>query len=152
MNNEITKNEVSVVNTNDVAVCKINGLTESTNSFFSSIIDDGSRKSKVAIYNAINKADEKLDDHKNEVLNIKDVVAHIVNLVDEETGVVNECTRIVLIDDKGKGYESISLGIYSSLQKIFAVVGQPTWEEPLKVKCIEQRTRKGFKTLTLELV
>lgn len=146
-----TKNEIMVVK-EDLTPSKIDSLTNSENTFFSSIIDDGSRKAKVAIYNAINSADEKLDDHKGEVLSITDVVAHTVNLLDEQTGEIIECTRIVLIDEKGKGFECISLGVYSSLQKIFAIVGLPHWEEPLKVKAVEQKTRKGFKTLTLELV
>ncbi len=145
--------EMMVVNRNDIiSGSAIHALTDTATAFFSSIADNGTRESKVAIYNAINKADEKLDDHKNEVLNIKDVVAHTVTLIDENTSEVIDCTRIVLINDKGVGYESISVGIYSSLQKLFAIVGMPTWDEPLKVKCVEQKTRKGFKTLTLELV
>ena len=147
-NNElITVNREDLIKPNAIEV-----LTNPETAFFSSIENDGSRASQIKIYNAINKADKKLDDHKGEVLEIKDVVAHGVTLVDENSGEVVECTRIVLSDKKGEGYESISVGIYSSLQKIFAIVGMPTWSEPVKMKCIEQKTRKGFKTLTLELI
>lgn len=146
-------NEVVTINRNDLIVPDmINGLTDTTSAFFSSIVDDGSRKSKIAIYNAISKDDEKLDDHKGEILKIKDIVAHTVTLADEESGEVLNLVRIILIDDKGVGYASISQGVYSSIQKIFAIVGMPTWDEPMKLKCVEQKTRKGFKTLTLELV
>lgn len=151
--NEVKETAMAMVNKNDLIMPSlVENLTHSQHSFYSSIVDNGTRKSKITIYNAINKADEKLDNHKGEVLKIRDVVAHTVSLVDENTGEILDCLRIVLVDEKGVGYESISQGIYSSLQKIFAVVGLPTWDEPLQIKCVEQRTRKGFKTLTLELV
>lgn len=148
----VENSEMMVVNRNDIAATPIDELTNSVNSFYSSIQNDGTRKSQVKIYNAINNAKEKLDNHKGETLKIKDVVAHAVEILDEQTGELVKCTRIVLIDDEGIGYESISLGVYFSLQNIFGIVGLPTWEEPLELKCIEQRTRKGFKTLTIELV
>ena len=149
----MNNNELVTISREDlIKPTAIESLTNPETAFFSSIVDDGSRESRVKIYNAINKAEEKLDDHKGEVLDIVDVVAHGVTLVDEQTGETIECTRIVLLDVNGVGYESISIGIYSSLQKIFAIVGVPTWIEAVKMKCIEQKTRKGFKTLTLELI
>ena len=70
--------------------------------FYCSIKDDGSRKSKVAIFNAINGADESVADHIGEVLEIVNVVAHPVELPDEETGEIIECLRTVLVDKNGK--------------------------------------------------
>ena len=145
--------ELMVANSADVAGAGMLSAFQNTEtSVFASIKDDGSRESKVAIFNAVNAPNEKLDDHKGEVLAIRDVVAHPISLVDENTGELVNALRCVLIAEDGTGYEAVSMGIASSLQKIFAIVGQPTWEPALKLKVVEQKTRKGFKTNTIELV
>lgn len=145
--------EMMVVNTNDVAsVDLMAGFHNSNNALYSSIKNDGTRESQIKIFNAINAAEEQLDDHKNLELSIVDVVVHPITLTDENTGEIVDTLRVVLIDDKGVGYQAVSQGIVSSLQKIFAIVGQPTWEPALKMKVVEQKTRKGFKTNTITLV
>ena len=119
---------------------------------FCSMPNDGSRASRVAIYNAMNAVTEKLDDHVNEVLNIVDVAAHTIYLDDEQTGESRECVRVILIDADGKGYAAVSEGVVSSLTKIFQLVGRPHWDEPLKMKPMRQAVRSGFKTMILVLV
>ena len=96
---------------------------------------------------------ESLDDHKGEILEIVNVAAHPVSLVDENSSEVVDTLRIVLVDKNGVNYDAVSQGIASSIQKIFGIVGMPPWTgEPLKIKVVEQKTRKGFKTNTIELV
>lgn len=152
MNNEMN-NEMMVVNKADLAgVSIMDSLNHSDTNFFCSIENDGSRAAAVKIYNAIQNAKEKLDDHKGEVLKIVNVVAHPVQLVDENTGEMVDCVRTVLIDENGVGYEAVSQGVVSSLVKLFGIVGRPTWEPALEMVAVEQKTRKGFKTLTIELV
>ena len=147
-------NEVMVVNREDIATAfQLDMLTNATSSFLCSIPNDGSRKSAVAIYNAVNNKGESLDDHKGEVLEIVNFAAHPVSLPDENTGEIVEALRVILIDKKGTNYDAVSQGIASSLQKIIAIVGMAPWtDEPLKIKVVEQKTRKGFKTNTIELV
>lgn len=150
-NNSITPMEN--VNTNDLAPASaINNLVNPANSFFCSIPNDGSRENAVKIYNAINSKGDSLDDHIGEILEIVNIAAHPVNILDENSGEIKECLRTVLIDKNGKNYDAVSEGIASSLQRIFAIVGQPPYAEPLKVKMVQVKTRKGFKTNTLELV
>lgn len=147
-------NEMMVINRADLASTQdMENLMNPTAAFFCSIPNDGSRKSAVAIYNAVNSKGESLDDHKGEILEIVNVAAHPVNLVDENTGEVVNALRVVLIDKNGMNYDAVSQGIVSSLQKLFAIVGQPPYTaEPLRIKVVEQKTRKGFKTNTIELV
>lgn len=120
--------------------------------FYCSIPDTGDRSSKVKIYNAINNAAHKIDDVKGQKINVVDIIAHPVSLVADETGEVMNATRIVLVDDKGVGYETVASGVMSSLEKIFGIVGMPSYDPPLGVVPREQKTRKGYKTLTLDLV
>ena len=146
--------EIMTVNREDLAApAQLDLLTNPGNSFFCSIPNDGTRKSAVAIYNAINNKGESLDDHKGEIIEAVNVAAHPVTLTDENTGEIVEALRVVIIDKNGKNYDAVSQGIASSLQKIFGIVGMPPWnDEPLKIKVVEQKTRKGFKTNTIELV
>ncbi len=147
-------NAIMTINKEDLAPAfQLDMLTNASSSFLCSIPNDGSRKSAIAIYNAVNNKGESLDDHKNEVLEIVNFAAHPVSLVDENTGEVVDALRIVLVDKKGVNYDAVSQGIASSLQKIIAIVGMAPWDaEPLKIKVVEQKTRKGFKTNTIELV
>lgn len=146
-------NEMMTVNRADLAApSQIEMLTNATSTFYCSIQNDGTRASQVKIYNAVNSKGEPLDDHKNEVLEIVDIAAHPVTLTDENTGEVVDALRVVMIDKNGKIFDAVSQGIASSLQKIFGIVGQPTYNPPLRMKVVEQKTRKGFKTNTIELV
>lgn len=145
--------ELMTVNKADLAApSMVDMLTNPTGNFFCSIPSDGTRASAVKIYNAINSKGESLDDHKNEVLEIVNVAAHPVELVDENTGELVQTLRTVLIDKDGKNYDAVSQGVASSLQKIFAIVGPAPFTPPLKIKVVEQKTRKGYKTNTIELV
>ena len=150
---QVQTTEVVTINKQDLSVADVSILTEAQESFYCSIPDDGTRKSKIQIYNAINSADEQLSEHTKEVLEITDVAAHPITLPDMNTGEVIQCLRIILIDKNGKTYQAVSNGVASSLQKIFAIIGKPSWkDEPVKIKPVEQKTSNNFKVLTLELV
>ena len=143
-----------VVSEDVVSVDLVEALKNPMGQFFCSIEDDGTRASKVKIFNAVNGADEALADHIGEVLEIIDVVAHPVRLADENTGEVIEALRTVLIDKNGKSYTAVSEGITSALSKVFGIVGMPSWkDEPVKMKIKQVKTRNGNnKVNTIELV
>lgn len=146
--------EIMTINKADIpAPNQLDKFTNAEASFFCSIKADGTRKSAIAIYNAINNKGESLDDHMGKVLEIVHVAAHPVSLTDEKTGEVVDTIRTVLVDKNGVNYDAVSEGVASSLQKIFAIVGMPPWiDEPLKIKVVQQKTRAGYKTNTIELV
>lgn len=152
------ENEVMVMSKDDIATVEMmEQLMSGEIKFYSSMQDDGSRKSKVDIYNAISREDKKIGDCINEVLNIVDVVAHPITLVDEETGEVINTIRTILIDDKGINYVGVSGGITNALSRIFAIIGRPdggAWkDEPVKMKIKQLATRNGNnKVNTIELV
>lgn len=136
--------ELMNVERNDLAtVNMMEQLTNPDDKFFCSIQDDGTRKSKVAIYNAINNAENSLTDFIGKPLEIVDVVAHPVTLTDEETGEIVQALRVVLIDKNGVGYTAVSQGITNSLARIFKIIGMPTWKEPVKLEVKQVKTRNG---------
>lgn len=155
INNEMT---TAVVARGDIAgVNLLDSFKDPSGNFYCSITDDGKRSTKVAIFNAINSADESLADHINEVLEVVNVVAHPVTLVDENTGEVVNALRTVLIDKNGKAYTAVSGGIASALSRIMSIIGEPTggaWEkEPVRMKIKQVKTRNGVnKVNTIELV
>lgn len=144
-----------VVSKDDMAsVALMDSLKNPMGQFFCSIEDDGTRASKAKIFNAVNSADANIADFIGEVLEIVDVVAHPVELADEETGEIVQALRTVLIDVNGTSYAAVSQGITSALSKVFSIVGPPSWkEEPVKMKIKQVKTRNGNnKVNTIELV
>ncbi|TKI85600.1 hypothetical protein [Bacillus mycoides] len=152
-------NEIAVVdeqvNTQDiVTVDKVSPSifeAEGAKDLFFSSIQKTDRKSAIKVYNAINSSENALADHKGEVLQITDMVAHAITLEDEVTKENVDALRVVLVAKDGKAYHAISQGVVSSIQKIISIVGPAPWNEPLEIVPIEVKTRKGFRTLTLQL-
>ena len=99
---------------------------------------------KAKVYNAMNNPDERIADNINKVIMAKDLYIEVVDCTNTETGEITPCPRIVIIDDKGRSYQAVSLGIYSALRKVIQIFGAPTWEKaiPLEVKQITKGERK----------
>ncbi len=147
MNNTENK-ELMTVNKSDLASADMMKLfTDVNDNFYCSMKDDGTRKSKVKIYNAINNTEKSLNDMIGKRLDIIDVVAYPVELVDDETGEIVKTVRTVLIDKKGTGYSAVSAGVTNSLNKIFGIIGTPengAWhDEPVAMEVKQIKTRNG---------
>ena len=109
------------------------------------------KEDKAKLYNAMNNPDSRLADCINMQIKAKDLYVEIVNCTNEETGEVTACPRIVIIDDEGKSYQAVSIGIYSALKKIIQVYGAPTWADPVTLE-VKQITKGQRKMLTLNVV
>lgn len=107
-------------------------------------------KDKARIFNAINNTDERIADHKNEVINVTDVIAHTVEMADEQGNVIPQ-TRVILIDDNGKTYGATSTGMMSALKMIFPIVGMPPYAKPLPLKIVEKTGRRGYRFLSVAI-
>lgn len=126
-------------------------MFENTTTALFSSIQATDRKSSVKVFNAINGAEHALGDNIGEVIEITDMVAHPITLQDDVTKEDVQAMRIVLLTKDGVGYHAISQGVVSSLQKVIGIVGPAPWTPALKIVPIEVKTRKGYKTLTLQL-
>ena len=124
------------------------------NALYSSIVDDGTSQTKIKIFNAINSPDRQVSDHIGDILEIVDVIAHPVELVNETTGEISQAIRTILIDKDGVSYVAVSQGVASAIGKIFQLIGKPPWtQNPLKMKIKQVKTRNGNnKVNTIELV
>lgn len=99
---------------------------------------------KAKIFNAMSSPDERLRNHINEIIKIRDVYCEIIEYVNKDTGETSEAPRVVLIDTEGKSYQCVSSGIFNSLKRLFTVFGMPTWEKgvPCKVKQVSNGERQ----------
>lgn len=143
--------ETGVAVVEDIATNVSPTVFEKTDEAFFSSIEPTDRNTAVKVFNAINGAENSLSDHKGEVLEVTDMVAHTITLQDQNTNEDVKALRVVLLTKDGVGYHSVSQGVVSSLQKIISIVGPAPWNPALKIVPTEVKTRKGFTTLTLRL-
>lgn len=123
-------------------------LTESSDSFCS--LKAETPEEKATLFRIMNSPEKRISDCINQTILVKDVYCEVVQVTNKETGEVNKCPRVVLVDKDGIGYQSVSFGIYGSLKKLFQVYGVPTWNDPVPVKVI-QISREKNKILTLTI-
>lgn len=123
-------------------------LTESNDSFCS--LKAETPQEKATLFRIMNSPEKRISDCINQTILVKDVYCEVVQVTNKETGEVNTCPRVVLVDKDGIGYQSVSFGIYGSLKKLFQVYGVPTWNEPVPVK-VMQISREKNKILTLTI-
>lgn len=110
------------------------------------------QRSKVSLYNAISQP-EKIKKIINVPINLAHIYIDAISLYDENTEAYITVPRVVLIDDKANGYQSISLGMYESVKRMIQMFGEPSeWAKPLKVKVIEIPLKNGGHTYNLECV
>ena len=124
-------------------------MTTAKTQFTSMVAETDEAKAK--LFNAMNNPDERLADNINRQIKAKDLYIEVVNCTNTETGEVTACPRIVIIDDKGKSYQAVSIGIYSALKKVIQVYGVPTWQKPITLE-VKQVTKGERKMLTLNVV
>lgn len=115
-------------------------------------IDTSTREGKIKLYSALQNA-EKLDEHLNESLAMVNAVAQAVQVTDDQTGEVSNTVRVIIVTADNKAYAATSPTLAAGLNTMFGIFGTPnTWTEPLTVKVVERRSRRGFKFFTVEPV
>lgn len=138
-------NEIAVKSQEELM---LNGLTSSNMSFTS--LKGETQEEKARLYQVMNNPEFRIADCINQTIYVKDVFVEVVDILRENTGEVDKCPRVVLIDKDGNGYQSVSFGIFSAVKKLFQVFGAPTWEDPIGVT-VKQITKGTNKMLTLDI-
>lgn len=104
------------------------------------------------LFNAIG-APEKIADHINEVIEIAHIYSEVIQVVSEANGETVNVPRVVLIDQRGKGYQAVSVGIYNAIKRLLQLFGMPeTWKAPKKVKIRNISLQGGMHTMSFDLV
>lgn len=125
-----TNNETIIVETND---------QESLINVVINCMATESRSDKIALINALDRADQKLMDNIGKTLEVKGIYAE--THISRKTG--EPVCRVLLIDTEGKSYATGSFVFLNSLKNIVSVLGVPTSEEPLKIQITQVAMEKG---------
>lgn len=113
-------------------------------------IDTSTFDGKVRLYSALQNA-EKLADHLNEPLHMVNAVAQSVQVTDEQTGEMTNSARVIIVADDDKAYAATSPTLLAGLNTMFGIFGTPnTWKQPIAVKVVERRSRRGYKFYSIE--
>lgn len=108
---------------------------------------------KTRLFNAINQPAAKLSDMIGKQIEVSDVFCEVIQCVNEKTGEVTKAPRIILFDNNGNSYSCVSVGIFGSLKKIFAIFGEPReWEAPLRFEVRQIERGGGKRILSLNLI
>lgn len=105
---------------------------------------------KALLFKAMNNPEKRLGDCINMKIMAKDLFCEVVTCINQQTGKMQDCPRMVIIDENGVSYQAVSLGVYSGIKKLIQVFGEPTWEEPLPL-IVKQITKGEKKLLTFDL-
>jgi hypothetical protein len=127
------------------------GFENPAQSLYTSLPNDGSRETAIGILNAISAPSLKLQE-VTDPINVNHIVVHMVTLLNEQTGELEDVPRVVLIGEDGTTYDAVSKGVMSSLRRIMGLVGVAPWTPALKLKPRRVKTRNGFYTLTLDVM
>ena len=105
---------------------------------------------RITVVKALTNA-KKLADNLGKTFALTGWTAQAVDVV-QDSGELNPSVRVVLMADDGTAYDCVSTGIAKALSNLQAVLGEPSsWPEPVKVKAVEEKGRRGFRYLTLVL-
>lgn len=143
--NPTTNSAVAVVETVNPEDALVAGFENAENTMFCSFAAE-TVEDKAALYNAINNPDVLISDYIGKVILMRDVILQAVQIVKEETGEVNTCPRVTIIDVDGNSFSCTSVGIYNALRNLIRIFGRPTWENglPVIVRQITRGTRRIF--------
>lgn len=105
------------------------------------------------LYNALQSPSKTVNDSIGEAFNLVGFVAHNVNMINEDTGVLNRAPRIILFGSNGETFVSVSKTMFSSLKKLVlfykSVDKWPKTGIPVKLKQTSNGQKRYF---SLELV
>ena len=92
-----------------------------------------------------------LADQIGKVIEVRDVLAHWIETVDEDTGEIKAFWRVVLANGE-QAYQAASKGVRQSIGTISRFYGEPPWDPPLKLKVEQITTAKRRKYFVLSPV
>lgn len=119
-------------------------------------IDMSTTEGKAKIYNSLQSCDIKLIDIKGQDIEVEDILieARTINETDEKTGEIKENRkyRTILYGTNGMTYVSTAYGVFNSLRQIVSIFGNPSKENPYKLKVTGRQNKNGRESLILSYI
>ena len=109
-------------------------------------------RARVTLYNACSNP-LKISDMINKQIKLFHVYIEKIQCTSEATGEIVTVPRVILIDEKGKGYQAVSTGIYNAVKRIIQLFGDPAnWDAPHTVEVKNVPLAGGQHTFNLEVI
>lgn len=108
-----------------------------------SITPTGNRKEDARIFAALNNPGCRIADFINKKIKVANVLIEIREIFNEESGEIETVPRVVLIDDDGKAYQAVSIGIFNAVKNAYQVFGAAPWEPALEIEIKQVSVGKG---------
>lgn len=106
---------------------------------------------KIELFNKVNSDSLRVADFVNMTIGVKDVYIEEVKCTNETTGEQETAPRIIIFDGEGKAFQCVSFGFLNTLRKMFALLGEPSYETEHHIT-IKRRGEGTRKVLTFDLV
>ena len=107
---------------------------------------------RVTLYNACSNP-SPIADMINKQIKLLHIFIEVIQVVSEQSGEPVYVPRVVLIDQAGKGYQAVSIGMYNAVKRLIATFGDPsTWKKPHTVEIQNVSLKNGQHTFNLLLV
>lgn len=100
----------------------------------------------------INACDKRFEECLGTEIELADIFAHQVNMVNEDTGDLDSGTRCVLITKQRDTIECVSNGVARDLSALAYLYGDPPFPPGLQVKLVQKSVGRNRRMFTLELV
>lgn len=127
-----------------------NAMNEGVQSYCS--VPATSPEAATMIFNAMNNADEGVSDMINQNIVVSGLFVQKAMMADENTGEAKEAPKIVIFDNEGTTYATISQGMYNAFCNVCSLIGSPeSWVSPIVIKILQKKVKKGS-MLTFEVV
>lgn len=107
---------------------------------------------KVTLFNACSNP-EKISSMIGKQIKMIHFFVEVIQTVSEQSGELVNVPRVVIIDEKGKGYQGVSIGLYNSVKRVVAMFGLPeTWDKAhtVEVQQIELKSGRTFNLLMID--
>ena len=109
------------------------------------------KEEKIEMFNAVSNPSFLMSDCINQKIAIKNISITPVDIVNEN-GEIIKLPRTVILSKDGNSYTATSIGIYNSIKSIYSIFKEELLAGEITV-CVKQKTtRKGNKTMILEVV
>ena len=136
---------------NEIELAQGNNFSANGGNAVTHFFDTSTMDGKMALYNAMQTPD-KVDDHLNEELDVTNVLAQAVEVMNNETGEMRQSTRVVIVSEQGN-FSATSPTLAHAFGNLFSVFGTPnTWAAPLKLKIVERKSRNGYRFFDIQPV
>lgn len=114
-------------------------------------LDMNKVENKKLAFNMINSPNVRLSSMVGKVIHASDYVIDSVNIINQDTGEVQETQRLVIRETNGETYHTMGRGLVESFNRILDVFGD-SWGEGFNLVVKQVNTSTGKRTYTFDVV